>query len=383
MELVLYAARSLSPRTYALVVVASLSLSFMFALVASTANGLYATLERAVVAEAPGLVTAGSATAFTPFTGLIPGDVAERGASVEGVVAVLPEVVFPALVNGSVGIVRGVDFEAMAGALGLRVVEGEFPGSSCLYCAALGVDAARALKASPGDLLVLRSAFTPVPVEVRVTGIVECGNPYDGEVLVPLVLAQSARGVGGNAVSLVRFKLGPGASPEFLAERLGIEPAGGRPLPTYLVERAVAGLRYAPGRAVLATPREVTDTYLSRLGLSYDTLLALSMVVLVLLSYGSYLLGMTAVAVNRGSLRVLREIGMSRLGVSAVVLAALLPLVAASVLAGLLAALAAGSVAERFLLTYRVEPRLGVLEAASSCLVLSLLFALGVLREEV
>lgn len=50
MELVLYAARSPSPRTYALVVVASLSLSFMFALVASTANGLYATLERAVFA---------------------------------------------------------------------------------------------------------------------------------------------------------------------------------------------------------------------------------------------------------------------------------------------------------------------------------------------
>ncbi len=378
-----YIARALSKRTFILVVLVTLSIAFMFAEVFLTVNGLYESLREVIVTERERVVTLSSASAFTPFTGLIRGDLAEKAERVKGVEGVLSEVVLPVLVNGSIAILRGVEVADFEEVIGVRLVSGGWLNDSCLTCAWVGVEAAEVLGVEVGDLLVVQPLFTARPFEVRVVGVVRCGKPYDGEVIVPLVLARVVRGAGPGAVSIVRVKISPGTSPEDLYSELEVEPASRKALPTYIVEKVVAGLSYAPGKTALGSPREITDMYLSRLGLSYDTLLALSMVVLALLSYGSYVLGMTVVAMNRNTLAVLREIGVSKRSLALRLAVILIPLEVLSVLLGFLVAAYVVSVRKVVFLSYTAEPTLTPTGIIASCLAFSLLLVAGILSERV
>ncbi len=274
-----------------------------------------------------GLLSVYSGVASTPVTGLLPGDLLARVDNVSGVVYSWGELTTPALVNGSLVVVRGVPSGAW-NYTGLRLVEGSLPGTNDYTSVLVGAGLARELMVEPGDLLLIDSIFSRGEGLYRVAGVVEGPAPYRWEIIAPMSVAESLRGFEGVSVARIVYdpaRLDSGA----LRDALGL-PGGFERL---ILHQAI--VLVGKGVVELRDPSRLQEYYVERLGVPSEYVLALGVASDALLASLVVALGWLVVGFRRGSLQTLVEEGLTQRGVKRDLVLATLPFIVLGTLAGL------------------------------------------------
>jgi hypothetical protein len=207
----------------ALVFVLSASLASTSALLAGAA-GAYASSAgggRNVVIIAGG--------GRVPETGAVALASVINATELPGVVGYSPEVFAPAVFDGRIVVVRGVDLTEFTTVQPLAAVSGTLAtgGNGTVY---VGDVLARSLGLAPGASLALEGVLAPSSVTVSVAGVFSAPLPFADEVLSTLAVAQGLRGLSSGQVTFVRLKVDPATfNRTQLAQALAGKQSGGGP----------------------------------------------------------------------------------------------------------------------------------------------------------
>ncbi|MDE1858611.1 MAG: hypothetical protein KGI26_06075 [Thaumarchaeota archaeon] len=142
-----------------------------------------------------------------PETGAIDLRQVQDATDLPGVLAASPEVYAPVLALGSVVVARGVDWPEFTAIQPVTIKgAGEPLAGSEVY---IGVRLAERLGVAAGDSLELRGLLANATTTAKVGAVFSAGQPFDDQVLAPLPMAQSLRGLSGDQVTFVRLKVDP------------------------------------------------------------------------------------------------------------------------------------------------------------------------------
>jgi FtsX-like permease family len=144
-----------------------------------------------------------------PETGILDLKQVETAAQIPGILASSPEVYAPAVADGRVVVVRGVNLSEFAKLQPVKftslVSEPLSPGSVLV-----GSQLAKTIRVVDGSTLELRGLLANSNASVKVVALASAGEPFDNEVIAPLSTAQSLRGLSSGQVTFVRLKVDPG-----------------------------------------------------------------------------------------------------------------------------------------------------------------------------
>ncbi|MDG6988626.1 MAG: hypothetical protein JRN21_04795 [Nitrososphaerota archaeon] len=146
---------------------------------------------------------------------------------VPGVVGYSPEVFAPAVLDGRIVVVRGVNLTDFATVQPLAAVSGTLAegGSGAVY---VGDVLARSLGLAPGASLTLEGVLASSSFKVSVAGVFSAPLPFSDEVLSTLGVAQGLRGLSSGQVTFVRLKVDPAVfNRTQLVRALEAKPSGG------------------------------------------------------------------------------------------------------------------------------------------------------------
>lgn len=342
--------------------------------------GLYTSLGYTVAPVSEGMVIVYSGSALTPYTGLIPRSTEYILRESHSVISVWSEVVLPAIVNDKPIIVRGIDTRFLHKIVKLqkpcRVLE-DNP-----FTVIVGFTAASYLKVREGDIITVYPLFTRIPVRLKIVSIAHMDIPYDGELLVPLELAQKLRGVGENVVSMVKAVYTQDGSIGDVLSSLKLESSRktGKPVPLYLVERATTAILSGIGKPTIIHSSNYIDLFVKRFGFSRDILLIASTILAIISSIIVYNLGRTCITLHYDRLRVLIVIGVSEGKVKLYILVVYLPLVALSILCGVIIAYYILKVYSFYIFGYKITPHIDYVTLLIQLATSILLYTIGLLR---
>ena len=227
-----------------------------------------------------------SSLAVAPFTSIVDTYKLEKKLKSLGIEArVKPLDMVVGLAKGKAVIVMGVNSSSWR----------------CLYCCILSPKLARELNASEGSYVIISTPFTPSAVALRVVSV-ERLEGLEGFVLVPDEMAKLLRGLSPRQASLAIVECSDRACVERVVRALSPY------VPTKLVERivlAVTKLRLAKAS------RELSDIYMSRLGISRTTLTILDIALSLVVALGVYVFSRNVWIVARREVEVLSMLGVS------------------------------------------------------------------------
>ena len=277
----------------------------------------------------------------TPYTGLIPSDLAKEASKVEGVSAVSPEATAPIMVGGEPVFVRGVVPGRFGEFSKIRITEGSELAYEDVSSALLGEDVARRLSLQPGDLLVASSTRAERYALLIVKGIYRSGSFLDSEILVPLYQGQWLRGTDQNHITLARVKYDGDqvSSSSLLLQLVGKKGQSGEGKKRE--ERCsweivpISEISVGRGNVGTSSSREFMERYLEEFGTTQGSLLALSIAVFVFTGAGTVVACKYLVGRHTAEISILRSLGASRRTLEADLLTKLLPWFLLSSLAGL------------------------------------------------
>ncbi len=318
-EWVVLTYKCLGWRVLVLIALSLLVLMFALAVTSGYVLSAYAFYDELVVPrELSSRVVVVSGVSLAPFTSVVRVNAVSSAISDSpGVRDVVPEVLVPAVLNGTGVIVRGVDPNFLKRYVGYEVVEGRGMRGECLACAWVGSELARTLKLGAGDVVTIYSIFSKYPYILEVEGVLKLPEPYDHEVLVPYELGQLMRGVGRDYASVVLVVLREGADPREVLSKLAGARFGEVP---ELLERAFIALKYV-GREVRAQVfKHAADILIERLGMPRSSLVATAISLALISSVGSYVIGLIPAVLSRDRLSVLHEQGLAKSRIKASIL---------------------------------------------------------------
>ncbi len=229
------------------------------------------------------------------FTGVVPEVVMKLATQIKGVKAASPEVLTPAYINGdTAAFVRGVDLDSFLQVTELSLTEGRWFNTNSSSEAVIGESLAKKAGIEVGDVILLEGAVSGRTAAVRVVGIASTSLPFSDEVLVPLETGRALRGLGGEAVSIIRVKVSDPEAGRVLEERFsGNMTSGGwdlASLPAWVLKFIASGrLKAGPGSAVL---RDYIGVY----GLSKSVVAALTTLITIIGASIVYVMGRTYVS---------------------------------------------------------------------------------------
>lgn len=384
-EELIYVYKIMSSSTIAYVLLLSLIASMITSFTTSTAYELYNSLTYTIMPTKKNMLVVYSGSALTPYTGLIPRSIEYNLSLIPGVKKIWAEVLVPVIVRNKPVILRGVEESILCSMIN--------ESSICInntltipFPAWIGSTAASYIGVREGDEIVVMPLFTDIPVKLRVNKIVAMELPYNGEIIVPLGLAQKLRGINRGLVSLIRVEYDPDkVDPDKIILSLGLKTVKEleKLVPIYVAEKIIIGLTNRPGNAIIASASEYSDIYLRRLGLSKDLLLILSIILIMLLSYIIFILGRTSIILHSDKLRIIVLLGVKEMKIKLLFMTALLPLEISVFIAGLLLTNIISSAYSFFVFGYKLIPCVNNLLASIQLLVFTFLFIYGVLSSEI
>ncbi|MCW3999765.1 MAG: ABC transporter permease [Candidatus Bathyarchaeota archaeon] len=387
-------------RVAALIVVFTL-VSTLFSVTAYSFLGFYDGFS-SYVGEDADVVAIYSKAGSTPFTGVVPLELADTAAQVNGVVAVSPEVLAPAMINGQSVFVRGVLPEELAKLNSIAIREGQALNLTDANSVIVGEGLAQRLDLNVGDDFLVLGVLSQRYVTLQVSGIFESASALNDEALAPLYIAQWLRGLGYSDASLLRVKIDSAqTSAARIYQQISNQTApvsspsdssSPSPTPKSQLRRDLEALLPLAHANINISLIGVEDSqqfmqgYLGRYGVTKDTLLVLSVVVLL------FACGTAACAValfvkqHTGDIEVMRSIGVSACAMKADLAARMVAWALAASFLG--AILSAGfiNVFQRLgylqVLSHAISFQLDPLVVAANFGLLSLLSALTVARME-
>ena len=284
---------------------------------ASTVTGLMVSEVPVAVASITGaggnVIAIYGSTSRLPESSTIAASALTKLESLPGVMVVSPEVLSPALADGRVVFVRGVNLSSFIALDHPELVRGAWPTgnwSSVL----VGSRLAGSLGVSAGSSLTLAS-FTGGPsYSVTVAGIFQTNTARDDEVVTNLTIAQQIRGIQADAVSLFRVEIQPSlfSSPALLSA-LGINQSSKGATGGQTTQILPTSVLLSAGKYLVGNPAQAVDTILSRnLGLSESSLWSLVVVVILCSALAVYYGASWTLDTYSPLLNLLGSIGMSR-----------------------------------------------------------------------
>jgi ABC-type lipoprotein release transport system permease subunit len=309
-------------RQRVLTLIAILSLvSALFSVTAYSFLGFYNGFTSYVGSENDVLAIYG-ATGATPLTGAVALALTDKVAAVNGVLAASPETIAPATLNGQSVFVRGVLPQSLNEINSVTILQGEALDLNDTGSAVVGETLSQRLNLKVGDQILVFGALSDCYVQLSVKGIFVSQSPLDDEVLVPLYVSQWLRGFNYNVVTLIRAEIDPNIiNSHQLYQTLAnqtVQPTSiPSPTPKSETQRALeflvplAQTNITIGNVKIEDSQLFMKSYLDRYGVSKDTLIILSVVVLVLASGTALCAFKLFLKQHTSDLETLRSIGVS------------------------------------------------------------------------
>lgn len=226
----------------------------------------------------------------TPFTGLIPTYLTEQVNSIDGVLASSPETITPCVVNNQSIFIRGIVPEEFVKLNNITLIEGNMLNLSNINTAIIGKGLAEKLNLKLNDEILVFSVLSEKHIQLQVKGICESNPIMDDEALVPLYVGQWLRGAGYSYVTLIRAKIDIDQlnANSLYAEIIKTSQPTATPQPTATsstknqLDQLIpyAQTHFDIDRLNIEQTQTFMKNYLNRYGVSKDTLLSISVVVL-------------------------------------------------------------------------------------------------------
>ncbi len=254
--------------------------------------------------EEKDVVAVYSKTGSTPFTGIVSIAAVNELTALRGVVAVSPETITPCMVEGISVFVRGVLPDELAELNPLSIVGGEGLTVNDTGQAMVGERLANRLGVNVGDKILVLSVLSPKYVEVQIKGVFYSDSSLNDELIVPLYMGQWLRNLSYNDATLIRAKIDPAQTSasqlcqEITNQTTSSPDSSPSPTPKSEAQQQLENMLPLTPRTLNATKigveesQQFMQSYLGRYGISKDSLIILSLVVLVFAS------GTAIVAIN-------------------------------------------------------------------------------------
>lgn len=303
-----------------LVLITILSLaSILFSTTAYSFLGFYNGFT-SYVGEEKDILAVYSKLGNTPFTGIVPVAAANHIATIEGVIAVSPEAFAPCVINNQSVFVRGVLPQELKKLNNITITSGENIELNDANYALTGKNLAQRLNLKTDQKIVVFSVMSQKYVELTIKGIFTSDSPLDDEILVPLYVAQWLRGLTYNDATLIRTKIDLTQTNQNLIFNAlknisePTTPTSPKPTETPRFDTLIPITQ--PGINIqnigVEESQKFMSSYLSRYGISKDTLVVLSVAVL-------FFAGGTAAAAitlfvkqHNSDIDILRSIGVTK-----------------------------------------------------------------------
>jgi ABC-type lipoprotein release transport system permease subunit len=310
-------------RVLALIAILTLT-STLFSVTAYSFLGFYNGFT-GYVGEGQNIVAVYSRIGSTPFSGVIAVQASDDLSSLAGVVAVSPEVIVPCVLAEESVFVRGVIPQETAKLNPIDILEGKSLSLNATDSALIGEGLAQRFQLKIGDSILVFGVLSKRYVELHVEGVFFSDSSLNDEVVVPLYVGQWLRGISYGEVTFFRVKIDPAqTSVNQLYQQISANKNGPSasaspsPAPTSQIQHQLQELLPISQSYLNVSNIGVEgsatfmQSYLGRYGVSKDTLLVLSVSVLVFAS------GTAACAIglfvkqHNLDLAVLQSIGVSK-----------------------------------------------------------------------
>jgi len=298
-------------------------ISTVFSITAFSLLGLYNGFN-SYLGQGNNVIAVYSTVGSTPFSGLVPSDLAENISTLKGVLACSPEVLAPCMLNGEAVFARGVILEQFLKLTPLTMVEGNLSTPTDLDSAMVGKSLAQRLNLKPGDQILIQGTLTERYLELHIDGIYESHTSMDDEIIIPLYAGQCLRAVDYGQVTLIRVEIDrTQITPETIYQQIAEEASqpsqnngetnqnNGQPL-------AQSGVVYWPQLSFLLKNVGVVDAqtfmkdYLERYGVTVENVLVLSAMVFIFSSASLAMAITTLTRQHKREIEILQSLGASK-----------------------------------------------------------------------
>lgn len=283
-------------RALTLIIILTLA-STLFSVTAYSFLGFYNGFTN-YVGEQNDVIALYSRSSSTPYTGIIPLAVADIVETQTGIIAISPEVIAPCTINNQSVFIRGIIPSAITELNSPIMQEGQYLNLTDTNACIIGSNLANRLQLKTGDSFLAFAVMTKTYVELKVKGIFTTQTALDDEALVPLYTGQWLRGINYNYATLIRIKINPNqTSANQIYQQISNKTTSTTPNPsttpippqknqTKQLETLIPLIRanISIGTIDAAESKEFMQKYLNRYGISKDTLIILSIAVLIFAS---------------------------------------------------------------------------------------------------
>ncbi len=381
-----------------LIVILTLA-SALFSITAYSFLGVYNGFTN-YVGEEKNVIAVYSKVGSTPFSGIVPIDLVNQVSTGLGVLAVSPEIIAPSTINDQSVFIRGVIPQELAKLNPVNMVEGQPLSINDTDSAIVGEGLANRLHLQTGDRILAFSVLSKRYVELQVKGIFQSDSSLNDEALVPLYVGQWIRGINYNEATLLRIKIDPaqtGANQIYqqIANATATStPASSSPAPTpkSQIQRELEALIPQSqgyiniGNIGIEESQQFMQNYLDRYGISKDTLIVLSVVVLFFACGTAVCAISLFVKQHSSDIDTLRSLGVSERKIKADLAVRMVVWASAATLIGTaLSAVAItvfGKVGYLQVLSHAIIFQLDPLIVAANFVFLSLLIGVSIARME-
>jgi ABC-type lipoprotein release transport system permease subunit len=305
----------------ALIVILTLT-STLFSVTAYSFLGFYNGFAN-YVGEEKGIVAIYSRIGSTPFSGVVPIDLSSKIEAIDGVVAVSPEAIAPCTINDHSVFVRGVISQELTKLTPLVIIDGQNLNITDTNSAIIGQSLADRFRIKTGDKILAYGILSKQYVELQVKGIFQSNSALNDEALVPLYVGQWLRGLSYNDATLLRTKINlnqtnPDQIYTKIINQTSPSTITSSPNPKSQTQQELEALlplaqaNLNVGNIGVEESQQFMQSYLGRYGISKDTLIVLSIVVLVFASGTASCAVTLFVKQHSFDIDVMRSIGVSK-----------------------------------------------------------------------
>ncbi len=307
-------------RVVALIVILTLT-STLFSVTAYSFLGFYNGFS-GYLGEGNNIIAIYSQTSRTPFTGQVPIAIADNLTSMKGVVSISTETVTPCLINGKSIFVRGIVPQELSKLNQLIILEGDNLSLTETDSAIIGANVAHQLDLRPGDRILVLGVQTERFVDVQIKGVYQSGSSLDDELLVPLYVGQWLHGLSYDLVTLIRAQINPSETSATAIYQEIINRTTSTPTPTSSTTSTqtqqelqallpLAQQNFNIQDIGVEGSLQLMANYMDHYGISKDTLIILSIVVLIFSSGAASIAITLFVKQHETETKVLRAIGVT------------------------------------------------------------------------
>ncbi len=157
--------------------------------------------------ESDDILVISSPEASTPYTSILPLDIADTISTIEGVEIVSPEVMTAAVYNKKAVYFRGVDVGKFWQLTEVKYLQGQLPSLTDSFEVSIGINFAKRNNLDVGDFITLFSTRSEAAVELKIKSIFKTGTLLDDEIISSLWIGQFFAFEDYDYVTHIRVKI--------------------------------------------------------------------------------------------------------------------------------------------------------------------------------